>query len=214
MRLLTALFCIMMLTVSAWGADGLDSRQESIVRVASATGRGDLEALRPALAAALDSGLTVSEIREVIVHTYAYCGFPRALRGLQTFMSVLDERKAAGIADNPGRDAAPVTGDGRTRYERGRDILAEISGVPADAPKAGYAVFAPVIEQFLKEHLFADLFERDVLSYADRELATISVIAALGPSVEPMLRGHLGICRNLGYSDAQLDAALAIAAPD
>lgn len=214
MRLLTALFCTMMLTVSAWGADGLDSRQESIVRVASATGRGDLEALRPALAEALYSGLTVSEIREVIVHTYAYCGFPRALRGLQTFMSVLDERKAAGISDNPGRDATPVTGDGRTRYERGRDILAEISGVPADAPKAGYAVFAPVIEQFLKEHLFADLFERDVLSYADRELATISVIAALGPSVEPMLRGHLGICRNLGYSDAQLDAALVIAAPD
>lgn len=46
----------------------------------------------------------------------------------------------------------------------GRDILAEISGVPADAPKADYAVLAPEIEVFLKEHLFADLFERDVLT--------------------------------------------------
>lgn len=53
MRLLTALFYVMMLSVSAWGADALDSRQESIVRVAYATGRGDLEALRPALDAAL-----------------------------------------------------------------------------------------------------------------------------------------------------------------
>ena len=36
-------------------------------------------------------------------------------------------------------------------------MLAEISGVPADAPKAGYAIFAQTIERFLKEHLFADL---------------------------------------------------------
>lgn len=75
-------------------------------------------------------------------------------------------------------------------------------------------MFAPVIERFLKEHLFANLFERDVLTYEERELATISVIAALGESVEPILRGHLGICRNLGYTQAQLDQALAIVQAD
>lgn len=191
----------------------LNSRQQSIVEIASCTGRGDLENLRPALVVGLGNGLTVNEIREVLVHTYAYCGFPRSLRALQTFISVLDERKAQGIDDVVGKDASPVK-DNRSRYERGRDILAEISGVPADAPKAGYADFAPVIERFLKEHLFADLFERNVLTYEERELATISVIAALGESVEPMLRGHLGICRNLGYTQAQLDQALSIAQSD
>ena len=157
--------------------------------------------------------MTVNEIREVIIHAYAYCGFPRSLRALQTFISVLDERKAQGIEDIAGKDASPVEDD-RSRYERGRDILAEISGVPADAPKAAYAEFAPVIEQFLKEHLFADLFERDVLTYAERELATVSVIAALGESVEPMLRSHMGICRNLGMTEEQLDRVLSIAASD
>lgn len=191
----------------------LNSRQQSIVEIASSTGRGDLENLKPALAAGLDNGLTVNEIREVLVHAYAYCGFPRSLRALQTFIVVLDERKAQGIEDVVGKDASPVENN-RSRYERGRDILAEISGVSADAPKAGYAEFAPVIERFLKEHLFADLFERDVLTHEERELATISVIAALGESVEPMLRGHLGICRNLGYTQAQLDQALAIVQSD
>lgn len=191
----------------------LNSRQQSIVEIAFCTGRGDLENLRPALVAGLGNGLTVNEIREVLVHAYAYCGFPRSLRALQTFISVLDERKAQGIDDVVGKDASPVK-DNRSRYERGRDILAEISGVSADAPKAGYADFAPVIERFLKEHLFADLFERNVLTYEERELATISVIAALGESVEPMLRGHLGICRNLGYTQAQLDQALSIAQSD
>lgn len=189
---------------------GLTLRQQSIVKIASCTGRGDLENLKPALVAGLDNELTVNEIREVLIHAYAYCGFPRSLRALQTFIAVLDERKAQGIKDTVGRDASPVE-DGRARYERGRDILAEISGVPADAPKAGYAEFAPVIERFLKEHLFADLFERDVLTYEERELATVSVIAALGESVELMLRSHMGICRNLDMTQEQLDRVLTIA---
>lgn len=190
---------------------GLTMRQQHIARIASCTGRGDLKHLSPALAAGLDDGLTVNEIREVLIHAYAYCGFPRSLRALQVFMAVLDERKEQGIEDTVGRDASAVADD-RSRYERGRDILAEISGVPAEAPKAAYAEFAPVIERFLKEHLFVDLFERDVLTYADRELVTVSVIAALGESVEPMLRSHMGICRNLGMTDSQLDGVLAIAA--
>ena len=194
-------------------ANGLTLRQQSIVEIASCTGRGDLENLKPALTAGLDNGLTVNEIREVLIHAYAYCGFPRSLRALQTFIAVLDERKAQGIEDTVGKDASPIK-DSRTRYERGRDILAEISGVSADAPKAGYAEFAPVIERFLKEHLFADLFERDVLTYEERELATVSVIAALGESVEPMLRGHMAICRNLGMTQEQLDKVLAIATDD
>lgn len=192
---------------------GLTARQQRIVEIASCTGRGDLDRLKPALAAGLDDGLTVNEIREVIVHAYAYCGFPRSLRALQTFIAVLDERKAQGIEDTVGRDASPVE-EGRGRYDRGRDILAEISGIPADAPKAAYAEFAPVIERFLKEHLFADLFERDVLTYAERELVTVSVIAALGESVAPMLRSHMGICRRFGMTEAQLEEVLAMAHTD
>lgn len=191
--------------------DVLTVRQQRIAEIASRTGRGDLANLKPALAAGLDDGLTVNEIREVLVHAYAYCGFPRSLRALQTFIAVLDERRAKGIEHTVGRDASPVA-ESRSRYERGRDILAEISGVPADAPKAAYAEFAPVVERFLKEHLFADLFERDVLTYGERELATVSVIAALGKSVDPMLRSHMGICRNLGMTQEQLDRVLAIAA--
>ena len=197
-------------SISVSVGNTLNSRQQRIVEIASCTGRGDLVNLKPALAAGLDDGLTINEIREVLIHAYAYCGFPRSLRALQTFISVLDERKAQGIKDFTGRDASPVT-DSRSRYERGRDTLAEISGVPADAPKAVYAEFAPAIERFLKEHLFADLFERDILTYSERELATVSVIAALGESVEPMLHSHLGICLNLGYTQQQLDHALAIA---
>ena len=187
----------------------MDSKRQHIAEVAALTSTGDLDKLTTVLIDGLNDGMTVSELKEVMVHAYAYCGFPRALRGLQTLVAVLDERKAKGIEDDWGREASPIT-DTRRKYERGRDILAEISGVPADAPKADYAVLAPEIEVFLKEHLFADLFERDVLTYAERELTTVAVIASLGKGVEPMLKGHMGIALNVGVTPDELRGVLAI----
>ena len=186
----------------------LTSREQAIVAVASYTGKGDLEHLKAAFVRALEAGMTINEVNEVLIHAYAYCGFPRSLRAIQTFMRVVDERKANGINDKVGREASVITDSGN-RYERGRDVLAEISGVSADAPKAGYALFAPVIERFLKEHLFADLFERDLLTYRERELATVSILAGVG-GVEPMFKSHAAICLHLGIMLEQLSALLNI----
>jgi len=52
--------------------------------------------------------------------------------------------------------------------------------------------------------LFADIFERDILTFADRELVTVSVLASIG-GVEPMLSSHLSICLNVGLTPAQLN---------
>ena len=186
----------------------LTTKEQAVVTIASYTGKGDLEHLKPAFAQALEVGMTINEINEVLIHAYAYCGFPRSLRAIQTFMQVVDERKANGINDTVGREASAVT-DNRSRYERGRDVLAEISGVPADAPKAGYAIFAQTIERFLKEHLFADLFERDLLTYQEREIATVSILAGVG-GVEPMFGSHAAICLHLGVTPEQLSALLNI----
>lgn len=186
----------------------LTAREQAIVAVASYTGKGDLEHLRQVFAQALEAGMTINEINEVLIHAYAYCGFPRSLRAIQTFMQVVDARKANGINDAVGREASTSPND-KSRYELGRDVLAEISGMPADAPKTGYAVFAPAIERFLKEHLFADLFERDLLTYRERELATVSVLAGVG-GVEPMAYGHMGICLHLGITVEQLSVMLNI----
>lgn len=182
----------------------LDKKQEKTVTISAFTARGDLDKLRPELAAGLEAGLTVNEIKEVLVHLYAYSGFPRSLRGLQTFMSVLDERKSAGITDNWGREASPIT-DTRDKYERGKEILTELSGAtpPAGRATADYAGFSPEIETFLKEHLFSDIFERDVLTYAQREMVTVSVLMGIG-GVEPMLNSHMNLSLNVGITPDQL----------
>ena len=87
----------------------MDTKRQHIAEIAALTGRGDLAGLESALVAGLDDGMTVNELKEVMVHAYAYCGFPRALRGLQTLVAVLDGRKAAGAEVNWGREASPIT---------------------------------------------------------------------------------------------------------
>lgn len=180
----------------------LSHREQSIIAIAALTAKGDLSKLKTELNAGLEAGLTINQIKEVIVHLYAYCGFPRSIRGLQTFMEVLNERKAKGINDVFGAEASPIQEE-RSKYERGKEILGKLTGTPQDGPKTGYSAFAPEIDIFLKEHLFADIFERDVLTYSERELVTVSVLSSIG-GVNPMLRSHLNICLNVGLTPEQL----------
>lgn len=59
------------------------------------------------------------------------------------------------------------------------------------------------MDTFLKEHLFADIFERDVLNYRERELLTIAIVGSLG-NLEPMLESHLKICLQIGIESSEL----------
>lgn len=187
---------------------GLTIRHQHIVRIAAFTAKGDLEQLKEALSGGLDAGLTVNEIKEVLVHLYAYCGFPRSLQGINTFIAVLDARKAKGITDKAGKEATPVKST-ETKYQQGKKVLEALTGRPETGPKTGYAAFSPEIEVFLKEHLFADIFTRDILSYTDREVTTISALISLG-GVEPMLQSHMGIAWHLGLTDKQLKEILSL----
>lgn len=186
----------------------LNAKDKSIISISSYTAQGKLPELKNSLNTGLDAGLTVNEIKEILVHTYAYCGFPRSIRGLQTFMEVLDERQAKGMNDAVGKEVSPIENNS-SKYERGKKILGELTGVPQPGKLSGYSAFAPAIDSFLKEHLFADIFERDVLTYAERELVTISVISAIGEA-DPMLQAHLGISLNVGWLEEQLKEFVSI----
>jgi 4-carboxymuconolactone decarboxylase len=56
-------------------AEYLTAQQQGLVSIAAYTANGDLKNLSQALTVGLEAGLTINEIKEAIVHTYAYCGF-------------------------------------------------------------------------------------------------------------------------------------------
>lgn len=193
------------------GNRDLSAKDKSIIAISSFTAQGKLVELKTELSRGLEVGLTVNEVKEMLVHCYAYCGFPRSIRGLQTFMEVMNERQEKGITDKPGNSASPVISDS-SKYERGKKTLGLLTGMPQSNQLSGYSAFAPVIDTFLKEHLFADIFERDVLTYAQRELVTISVISAIGDA-DPMLQSHLGISLHIGWLPDQLKEFIKVISP-
>ena len=69
--------------------------------------------------------------------------------------------------------------------------------------------FAPQTDYYLKAHLFGDIFARNNLSFADREIVTVSAISAL-PGCEPQLVAHVSGARNMGVSDEALKALPAL----
>lgn len=186
-------------------SQSLNAQQQSIVSISALTAVGDVAHLKNQLNNGLDAGLTINEIKEVLVQLYAYCGFPRSLNGIGTFMTALEERKSKGINDKQGKEIG-LNNNTTDKYEQGRKVLEILTNTYQVKPAPGFGEFAPRIDAFLKEHLFADIFESDVLTYQQRELATISALAAM-PGVEPQLQAHLKMGINTGLTENQLAQA-------
>ncbi|WP_316833252.1 carboxymuconolactone decarboxylase family protein [Pedobacter aquatilis] len=180
----------------------LSKQEQGLVNISALTATGNLEALQIQIGLALDAGLTINEIKEAMVQLYAYCGFPRSLNALGTLEKLLTERKLGGKQDQSGQSIS-MDKPGGDHYERGRKTLEELTGVKQLKPAPGFGEFTPRIDAFLKEHLFADIFDSKVLSYQQRELITISALAAL-PGVEGQLNAHVNMGKNTGISFEQL----------
>jgi len=104
--------------------NALTPKQQSIITISSFTANGDLEKLKLAFIHGLDAGLSVNEIKEILVHLYAYTGFPRSLNGINTFMTVMNERRAKGIKDTIGKEVTPFPSN-VNKDEYGAHVRAE-----------------------------------------------------------------------------------------
>ncbi|MGB2579440.1 hypothetical protein AAIR98_001359 [Elusimicrobium simillimum] len=184
----------------------LSKREAAIVNIAAFSAAGNMAEVAPALNSALDNGLTVNEIKEVLVQVYAYAGFPRSLNAIGAFMDVLKRRQAKSIKDTEG-EAGKFLPAGTDKRAYGAKVQTELVGAEV---KGGAMDFAPAIDMFLKEHLFADIFGRGVLSHQDRELATLAMLSVL-EGAQPQLNSHINMSKNIGISDAKIQAAISLA---
>ncbi|WP_291938621.1 carboxymuconolactone decarboxylase family protein [Campylobacter sp.] len=177
----------------------LSDKQLALVSMAAYAAAGDADKLKGALQNALKAGLSVSEIREALSHQSAYIGFPMGLNGLLVFNDFIKEREAAGIKDEADRDATPLADT--DFYALGEQTQKYIFG----SDYSGTVLFdAPAVDHGLKAYLFGYLFSRDNLGFLEREIITVSTLAALN-GVNMQLKSHLGGARNLGVRDEQFE---------
>lgn len=174
----------------------LTTRQQALVAIAANEAKGNIDGLKKALNEGFDGGLTISEAKEALSQLYAYTGFPRSLNALGALQQVIKERTEAGKKTEPGREADPLPKN-YNALKQGTEVQTKLSGRPFNYE------FAPQTDYYLKAHLFGDIFARNNLSFADREIVTVSAISAL-PGCEPQLMAHISGARNMGVTDAQL----------
>ena len=198
------LAALIMMTLHIKGQNmALTTKQQALVAIAANEAKGNIEGLKAALNEGLEQGLTVSEAKEALSHLYAYTGFPRSLNALGALQQVINERKEAGRCVDDGREADPLPGD-YDALKQGTEVQTQLCG----GQPFTYA-FAPQTDYYLKAHLFGDIFARNNLSFADREVVTVSAISAL-PGCEPQLKAHVSGARNMGVTDEALRAIPAL----
>ncbi len=174
----------------------LNAKQIALVEISANSAIGNQENLKKSLLKGLDAGVTVNEIKEILVQSYAYCGFPRSLNALSTLMQTLEER---GNTDVGGAEPSPKPAGDALVY--GAENQTKLVGTEV---KGRLFEFAPAIDEYLKSHLFGDIFSRDNVDWKTRELATIAMLAARD-GVEAQLNAHIEIGKHNGLTSEQVE---------
>jgi 4-carboxymuconolactone decarboxylase len=76
-----------------WERAGLTRRERSLITLAMLVALNREPEFRMHIRAALNNGVTVDEIREVLIHAGIYCGLPAANAAIQAAEQVIKETK-------------------------------------------------------------------------------------------------------------------------
>ena len=183
----------------------LTLKENAIVDIGAWIARGEQDKLGAAFKAGFDAGLTLNEAKELVGQLYAYCGFPRALNAAGTLQRVVESSKLKVESSDSTRSTRSTRLNdspfllGERAIEIGTDNQTKLCGGPV---KGALFDFHPQLDEYLKAHLFGDIFARDILDWRTREIVTIAALAAR-PETAPQMKAHIAIGKVNGVTDAQ-----------
>lgn len=187
------------ITIKAQDTMVLTARQQALSWIAALEAKGDVRQLYEVLDKALNERtLNVAEEKEALSQLYAYTGFPRSLNALGQLEKVVNDRQVAGKATDLGHDDATAVPEGFDALKEGTDVQASLFG-----GKPFKYAFSPRTDYYLKAHLFGDIFSGKVLTRPERELVTVSALAAL-PGCEAQLSAHCGAALAAGLTEEEI----------
>ncbi len=80
----------------AWTRPGLDPKTRSMLNLAMLTALGRSHEIKLHVKGALNNGLTVDEIKEILLHATVYCGIPAGLDAFKAAHETLTKEGALG----------------------------------------------------------------------------------------------------------------------
>ena len=79
---------------TVWNREGLDLKTRSMITLSMLTALGRSHEIKGHVRGALNNGVSIEEIREVLLHATVYCGVPLAIDAFRAAQEVLAELAA------------------------------------------------------------------------------------------------------------------------
>jgi 4-carboxymuconolactone decarboxylase len=186
---------------AAAAAATLDDATRLLVRAAAVVATGDDRAVRSVLVDAARRGADPVWMEEMILQTYLFAGFPRALNAMREW------RRASGRAA-PADDAdATLAGGAAGWTARGEDTCAVVYGPFYERLRHNIAALHPALDAWMIVEGYGKVLGRPALPLAVRELCVVAVCAA--SRQERQLHSHLHGALHAGATPAAVTEALA-----
>lgn len=182
---------------------GLDAATRELVGLSIVIATAREPELRAGMRRAMQAGVNPEWVEEIILQSYIFAGFPRALNAAREW------RRASGIPAPRNDDDA--LGD---RYElwreRGEATCAIVYGAVYDRLRGNIRELHPALEEWMIVEGYGKLLGRPGLDLSRRELCVVAVCGALDQ--ERQLHAHLRGAINAGASPAEIQETLEIVA--
>ncbi len=178
-------------------SDDLDDRTRFEAILATLLGSGASELFSQVVPAAINSGLTPVEIKEIIYQSVAYLGMGRIYPFIKAANKAFSEEGVK--LPLPGQS----TVNAENRRERGNSVQVSIFG---DNMKEFWETGSQEIRNiniWLADNCFGDYYTRTGLNNNERELITFCFLAAQG-GCEPQLVSHASVNMRIGNDKAFL----------
>jgi len=179
----------------------LDNQCKEIAAVSSLIAQAAIPQLKVHLNGALNTGCTVVEVKELILHTSGYVGFPKTINAMNALKEVLKERKESGISDEEGRKLPEDST--ASLYETGSQQLAILDRNQEKILQEAYGEFSPELIRFVIEFGYGDIYSRESLDKKYRQISTIAILTTLG-NVQSQLNFHIKAGLNIGLTENEL----------
>ena len=184
---------------------GLDAATRALVELSIVIATAQEPELRSGMQRAVCAPLDPTWVEELILQSYIFAGFPRALNAAREW------RRASGIPA-PRADADMTDHDGSARYERWRErgevTCATVYGSAYERLRSNIRELHPALDEWMIVEGYGKLLGRPALDLRRRELCIVAVCGALGQ--ERQLHAHLRGAMNAGATTAEVRDTLDI----
>jgi 4-carboxymuconolactone decarboxylase len=187
---------------------GLDAGTRVLVQLSAAIAAGDEATVRSwFLEAARD--VPPLHVEELVLQSYLFCGFPRALNAAREW------RRVSG-RPAPASDEAEDVSHGEEWRERGEQTCAAVYDGMYEKLRLNVRDLHPALDSWMVVDGYGKVLSRPGLDLSRRELCIVAACAAMGQDrqLHSHLRGALNVGVDPGVLGEVLDAVAGLVGPE